>query len=177
MPLTLYKHDRKVPIVNHDLGFSPMHKAILLVIIGVCVLASGCRHSPTIWTAEVRSPDGLWLAIARTDQEGGFGSAFIGTMVFLKQANVSQPPVMVLAFDCEGPAPRAYVLDNKANAGGTINLTMKWLSPSHLEVTYNGHATLSFPAIKYAGIVISVRDLSTEAISTPRLGPYRPESL
>jgi hypothetical protein len=89
-------------------------------------------------------------------------------MVFLKQA--SQPPVMVLAFDCEGPARRAYVLDNKANAGGTINLTMKWVSPSHLDVTYNGHATLRFQVFKYAGVVISVRDLSTETISTPHLG-------
>jgi hypothetical protein len=156
--------------VNHESCFSAIHKAILLVIIGVCVLGSGCRDNahPTIWTAEVRSPDGLFLAIARTDQNGGFGSASIDTMVFLKQA--SQPPVMVLAFDCEGPAPRAYVLDNKANAGGTINLTMKWVSPSHLEVTYNGHATLGFQAVKYAGIAISVRDLSTEAISTPHLG-------
>jgi len=162
--------------VNPESCFPAIRKAILLVIIGVCVLGSGCRHNPTIWTAEVRSPDGLWLAIARTDQEGGFGSAFIGTMVFLKQTNVSQPPVMVLAFDCEGPAPRAYVLDNKANAGGTINLTMKWVSPSHLEVTYNGHATVSFQAVKYAGIAISVRDLSTEAISTPHLDSHRPES-
>lgn len=156
--------------MNHEYCFSAIHKAILLLIIGVCVLGSACRDNahPTIWTAEVRSPDGRFIAIARTDQNGGFGSASIDTMVFLKQA--SQPPVMVLAFDCEGPASRAYVLDNKANAGGTINLTMNWESPSHLEVTYEGHATLSFQAVKYAGIAISVRDLSTETISIPPLG-------
>ncbi len=167
----------KLPLVNHESGLSANHKAILLMIIGVCVLGSGCRDDahPTIWTAEVRSPDGSFLAIARTDQNGGFGSASIDTMVFLKQA--SQPPVMVLAFDCEGPAPRAYVLDNKANAGGTINLIMKWVSPSHLEVTYSGHATLSFQAVKYAGIDISVLDLSTETTSTPQLASHRPESL
>jgi hypothetical protein len=163
--------------VNSKSSLTAIHKAILLVILGVCVLGSGCRDNahPTIWKAEVRSPDGLFLAIARTDQNGGFGSASIDTKVFLKQA--SQPPVMVLAFDCEGPAPRAYVLDNKANAGGTINLTMKWVSPSHLEVTYNGHATLSFQAVKYAGIAISVRDLSTETINTPHLRSQRPEPL
>jgi hypothetical protein len=153
--------------VNHESRFQAIHNAVFLAIIGLCALGSGCRHNPTIWTAEVRSPDGQWLAIARTDQEGGFGSAFISTMVYLKQTNVSQPPEMVLAFDCEGPAPRPYVLDNTANAGGTINLTMKWLTPSHLELTYNGHATLSFQAIKCAGINISVRDVSTET-SAPR---------
>lgn len=156
--------------MNHESCFSAIYKAILLVIIGVSLLPSGCRDNahPTIWTAEVRSPDGLFLAIARTDQNGGFGSASIDTMVFLKQA--SQPPVMVLAFDCEGLARRAYVLDNKANAGGTINLTMQWVAPSQIEVTYNGHATLSFQAVKYAGIAISLRDLSTETASIPHLG-------
>jgi hypothetical protein len=33
--------------VNHESCFSAMHKAILLVIISVCVLGSGCRHNPT----------------------------------------------------------------------------------------------------------------------------------
>ncbi len=165
------KRDPKVPLVNDESCFWAIHKAILLVIIRVCVLGSGCRDNahPTIWTAEVRSPDGLFLAIARTDQNGGFGSASIDTMVFLKQA--SRPPVMVLAFDYEGPAPKAYVLDNKANAGGTIGLNMKWLSPSHLEVTYNGHATLSFRVVKYAGIAISVWDLS--GVSYPGTGEFQ----
>jgi hypothetical protein len=69
--------------------------------------------------------------------------------------------VEVLAFDCPGPAPRPYVLDN-ANAGGTIDLTMKWVTPSHLQVTYDGHADLYFQAVRYAGINVSVQDLSSE---------------
>ncbi len=69
-------------------------------------------------------------------------------------------------FFCEGPAARPYVLDNKANAGGTIDLTMKWTTPSHLEVTYDGHASLDFQVVKMGGIDISVRDLSKETTKT-----------
>jgi len=61
---------------------------------------------------------------------------------------------------CQGPAPRPYTSDDKANAGGTIDLAMKWLSPSHLEVTYDKHPDLYFQAVKMDGIQISVRDLS-----------------
>ena len=136
-------------------------KAISPVVIGVCLLASGCQDAPTIWMTEVRSPDGLWIASARTIQNGGFGSAHIDTIVYLKQSTVSNRPTEVLRFSCLGPAPRPYVLDN-ANAGGTIDLTMKWVTPSHLDVTYDRHPNLYFQVAKYGGIDISTRDLSSE---------------
>jgi hypothetical protein len=139
-------------------------KAILLGIVAVCVLASGCKDAPTVWKAKVRSPDGLWIASVRTIQNGGFGSASIDTVVYLKQSRGSQPPMEVLAFDCLGPVPRPYVMDN-ANAGGTIDLTMKWITSSHLHVTYDKHPDLYFQAVKYDGISISVQDLSSEPIN------------
>jgi hypothetical protein len=136
------------------------------MILGVCALWSGCRPTLddlTVWKAEVRSPDGLWIASARTIQNGGFGSARIDTIVYLQRANASQPPTEVLGFDCEGPVPRPYTLDNKANAGGTIDLKMGWVAPSHLEVTYDGQASLDLQVAKYQDIDISLRDLSREA--------------
>jgi hypothetical protein len=69
---------------------------------------------------------------------------------------------MVLGFSCVGPAARPYVLDN-ANAGGTIDLTMKWLAPSHLHVAYDRHPDLYFQAVKYDGIKITVQDLSSKS--------------
>jgi len=81
--------------------------------------------------------------------------------VYLKPSRGSQPPIEVLAFNCLGPAPRPYVLDN-ANAGGTIDLTVKWVTPSHLHVTYDKHPDLYFQVVKYDGISISVQDLSSE---------------
>jgi len=141
--------------------FKTAHYPILLGIVAVCVLASGCKEAPTVWKAEVPSPDGLWIASVRTVQNGGFGSARLDTVVYLEQSRGSQPPVEVLAFDCLGPAPRPYVMNN-ANAGGTIDLTMKWVTPSHLLVTYDEHPDIYFQTVKYDGISISVQDLSNE---------------
>jgi hypothetical protein len=140
-------------------------RTVSLIILGVCLLQAGCSP-PTVWEAETRSPDERRVAIAQTVQSGGFGTAWINTSVSLKYANVSEPPTEVLGFNCEGPVPRPYVLDNVANAGGTIDLTMKWVTPSHLEVTYNGHAgSLEFQAIRWSGVDISVRDFSTEPVN------------
>jgi hypothetical protein len=142
-----------------------LFKPISLVVIGICVSTFGCRRPTiddlTIWKAEVRSPDGLLIASVRTIQNGGFGSAKIDTVVYLKQSFSSQPPVDVLDFDCHDAPRRPYVLDN-ANAGGTIDLTMKWVTPSHLQVTYDRHPDLYFQAVKAFGVNISVQDLSSE---------------
>ena len=143
---------------------------LLSIIVAVVVLVSGCRDVPTIWKAEAQSPDGSWLASAHTEQNGGFGSASIITGVSLKRADGtvnSGQPFEVLDFWCYGSAPRAYVLD-PANAGGTINLTMKWLTPSHLEVTYDGRADLNLQVVKFAGVDISLRNLSKESDTTSR---------
>jgi hypothetical protein len=141
------------------MDWKPYFRAMVLGIVLVYVSTSGCKNAQTVWKAEVRSPDGLWIASARTIQNGGFGSAHIDTVVYLKQSLGSQPPVEVLAFDCLGPVTRPYVMDN-ANAGGTIDLTMKWVTPSHLHVTYDQHPDLYFQAVKLDGISISVQDLS-----------------
>ena len=134
----------------------------LLVLL--CLLATGCRRRdvPTIWRSEVRSPDGAWIAMAHTEQDGGFGSAWIGTYIDLKRTNGTVnrgEPFNVLAFDCPGPARHAYVLDD-ANAGGTIDLHMRWATPSNLEVTYDGKATVNLQVARFAGVSISLGDMS-----------------
>jgi hypothetical protein len=134
------------------------------MLLALCISVTGCRNVPTIWRAEFKSPDGAWLAIAHTEQDGGFGSAYIGTSVDLEATTGTVnkgKPFKVLDFDCPGPAPHPYVLDS-ANAGGTIDLRMKWLDPSHLEVTYNGKASVNLQVVKFAGITISLRDLTGE---------------
>jgi len=125
--------------------------AIILIIIAVCVLGSGCQNVGTTWSAEVRSPDGLWLATARSQQWGGPGTAHDATNVYLKWIKGSQPPTQVLGF---------------SHQYATMNLKMEWLTPTHLEVTYGvsarsgDHVSLDFQAVKCGGIDISVRDLS-----------------
>ena len=127
------------------------------------LLLSGCSP-PTVWRTEARSPDARYVATAQTVQYGGFGSADIETSVYLEQANIPETRMIVLSFSCDGPVPRPYTLDNKANAGGTIGLRMIWQSPTHLSVTYDGGATVEFQAVKYQGIIsISLTDLSTRS--------------
>jgi hypothetical protein len=145
-------------------GCPATRAAISLVIITACFLAAGC-HAPTVWKAKLLSPDGRYVAIARTVQSGGDGDAWIDTRVSLKPTAYSGAPTEVLGFWCEGPVPRPYVLDNVANAGGTIDLKMSWVTASHLEVTYSDHASLEFEAVKYQGIDISVRNVARGAAS------------
>jgi hypothetical protein len=131
-----------------------VRKAISLIIVGVCALgSSGCRRVgvQTIWSAEARSPDGRWLASARTEQHGGFGTAGVETDVYLKWINGSHRPEVVLVF-----------FHDPTSQSRTINLSMKWVTPSHLDVTYNGHARIDFQVVKYGNIDISLRDLSGE---------------
>jgi hypothetical protein len=127
--------------------------ATLLLLVGVCVLVSGCKGgSEKIWSAESKSSDGLWLASASTIAQSGFGTGYIGTRVYLKPTNSSQPPLEIAEFSYEYEVPP-----------GITSVEMKWLTPTHLEVSYKGHATVAFQAVKCAGIDISVRDVSNEA--------------
>jgi hypothetical protein len=130
---------------------SSIHKTISLIVLWVCVvLGVGCRQDvQTIWSAEARSPDGLWLATAHTVQHFGPGTAGIVTSVYLKRTNDSNSPTEILGF-----------FHDEKDSSNTINLTMQWLTDSHLDVTYNGHATLDLQTVKFGGIDISVRNLS-----------------
>lgn len=127
-----------------------VRKAISLITIGVCILLCGCGPTTT-WSAEVRSPDGDWLAVARSEQWSGPGNAYDATTVCLKRPKGSQPPMQVLGF---------------SHQYATMNLKMEWVTPTHLHVTYGesarpgDHVILDFQVVKCAGIDISVQYLS-----------------
>ncbi len=134
----------------------------LPVVIG-CLLAIACvkKEDFIVWKSELKSPDGMWVASADTVQNGGFGSAHIDTSVYLKQAASQQPAIQVLGFSCDGRVPHPYVLDNVANRGGTIKLALRWMTPTHLHVTYEGHADIQFQAVRIAGIEMTLENLSS----------------
>jgi hypothetical protein len=119
----------------------------------------GCRGKgvETIWAAETKSPDGRWLAKAQTDQRSGFGTDGAVTAVYLQPSNGARSPVLILAFS-----------QNQNAQTSLIDLKMKWVDGKHLEVSYKEHPNLDFQAIKYAGIDISVRDLSDGIMSSPQ---------
>ena len=140
-------------------GFPSLRKAASVLIFGVCVVVSGCKGSEKIWSAEARSPDGNMLASARTVAQSGFGTGYIGTVVYLNRVKRSQPPMEILQLS-----------DDYETPSDEISVEMKWLTPTHLELTYKGHRTLDFQAVKCFGVDISVRDLSGGTASTPHLG-------
>ena len=59
----------------------------------------------------------------------------------------SRPAQEVVGFSDEYEAPEKTMVG------------MRWTRPTHLEVTYRGPRDLTFQAIKWAGIDISLRDL------------------
>jgi hypothetical protein len=138
-------------------GPSSMHKAIPLLIFGACVLLSGglsgCRGSQTIWSAEAQSPDGKMIATARAIARSGFGINGIETSVYLNWTKGSQSPMLILD------------LADGSDAPSDTNVEMKWLTPTHLELTYTGNRSLGFQAVKWAGVDISVRELPSEMSS------------
>jgi hypothetical protein len=93
------------------------------------------------------------VSTASTEQFGGPGTAYVGTHVYLKAVNGSQPSVEILGLSVESAYPT-----------GVTNVAMNWTNASHLELTYKRHATVDFQVIKCAGLDISVRDLSGETI-------------
>jgi hypothetical protein len=108
------------------------------VLAPLCALIVGCtsREALVVWKAELTSPDGAWLATADTVQNGGFGTAEIHTTVFLQGRNRIVPPQEVFVSECEGPIPHPYTLDNVANGGGCIGLTMAWSAQNLLHLSY-----------------------------------------
>lgn len=136
---------------------------MLPIVLAISI--SGCmRAKPLIvWRTEVTSPDGKWIAIADTVQNGGFGTASVETSVYLDTPTSRTPPARILGFTCNSAVPHAYILDNTANKGGTIDLKMSWESPSHLMVTYVGDPDIDLETVKYDAILVSVRRLSETA--------------
>ncbi len=134
-------------------GLAAIRKSILLLTLGACVFMSGCK-APPIWSAEARSPDGKMIATADAFANGGFVAPGPGaTFVYLKRTTRSEPKMLILAFS-----------DGQSESDGVM-VGMTWLTPTHLELTYKGQRTIDFQAVKYAGVDISVRELSNEASS------------
>jgi hypothetical protein len=125
---------------------------VCLLAVSVCGVF-GCQDSKTTLAAEARSPYGPWVATAFMTEQGGPGNAGLYTEVYLKRTDLRQAPTEILSFS----------VGEQASQDGALNLTMKWESPSRLEVTYNGRAaTLYFQVVKCAGIDILTRDVSDQ---------------
>jgi hypothetical protein len=136
-------------------GSFALSKMIWLLALAVFVIGIGCGAGETIWSAEARSPDGRWLATAQTVQTGGFGTGITTTDVKMKWTKGSDRPETILVF-----------VHDPSSVPDTIHLSMNWVTPSHLEVAYEGHPRINFQVVKYGDVEISLRDLSKATTNT-----------
>lgn len=129
--------------------FSPKLSVCVLligIVTGPCVALSGCGgNNVEIWSAESKSPNGAWIAQASTSQSSGFGTAAVGTGVYVKQAAGSLPPLQILGFSNDSAYPN-----------GITGVKMKWITNSHLDVTYGPGAKLNLQVIKAYGLEFTV---------------------
>jgi hypothetical protein len=142
-------------VMGVSLALRRMTQFALLMVYALVI---GCRHDPTVWRTSLRSPDGAWLATARTDQNGGFGSAWIETVVTLQKLDNTVnrgKPFDVLSYPEGGPIRKPYVLSDE-NAGGGVNLQMKWLTPEHLEIDYTGNIDPDLQVVRFSDIDITL---------------------
>lgn len=138
-------------------------RALLLTVAGAVLAGCVNKEQLVVWRIADTSPDGQWTATAETVQNGGFGSADVETSVYLKAVGSREKPYRILGFNSNAPVPHPYVLDNVANRGGTIDLNMSWIGPSHLVVRYSGNPTIDLETIKFSTVSITANHISAEA--------------
>lgn len=133
------------------------HNRFFIAAVFACVLAMGCRDVATIWSAESRSPGGQWIAKAQTEAHGGLGTAGVQTSVSLRQNGDANHPTDILLL--------SYAT---ANPVGITNVDMKWVTQSHLEIGYRGRATVDVQVVRFGGVEVSLRDISSEMTAPSR---------
>jgi hypothetical protein len=126
------------------------HWLILSMAVVMPLVTLGCKDRP-IWSTESRSPDGKMVAIAQKFSNSGFAAPGPdAAFVYLRLTTEPEPGTLILALSEGGLEAQ----------GGDIRLD--WLSPTHLEVTYPGQQNIDFQAIKYAGVEISIQQVTGE---------------
>jgi hypothetical protein len=123
-----------------------------LMMCGFCLLITSCKNTERTWSAQTKSPDGRYVVTAETLRPGGWGTgAPAQTTVDLNYTSGHQSSSEILTF-----------VDGLDEPDG-MNVTIKWLSPTQLELSYKGHPTIEFQAVKCRGIDISTREADARA--------------
>jgi hypothetical protein len=118
-----------------------------------CMLVGGCGGVDKVWSSTSPSPDGRWLAVAHTERYSGPGNNGVATIVEIQQKTFFDRSIMVLGFEDDGRS---------------MELTMNWVTPHHLEVVFKDDPkVIYFQVVKTSGVEVSVRDLSGASSSCP----------
>lgn len=128
--------------------------ALSTVLFGSLI---GCRYDPVVWKHDFRSPDGAWIATARTDQWGGFGSAWVQTSVSVRRVDgtVNQgKPFDVFSYAGGGKVPKTYVLSEE---NADTDLLITWLTPTHVQISHTPGIDPTLEVIRLSNLDISFR--------------------
>jgi hypothetical protein len=146
-------------------------RALIPAILCALILGCGTRDDAVVWKEQTKSPDGLWLATADTIQNGGPGNAEIHTTVFLQHESTKDAPQEIFVAECDGPMPHPYALDNNANKGGCIGLSMAWVTPKHLRLTYETRqgTHVLFQVAKLSDVEITIESVGRGPLASSSL--------
>ena len=101
------------------------------------------------------SPDGTWVATARTDQWGGFGSAWVETTVSIRKLDGTVnhgKPFDVLSYPGGGNIPKTYTL---AQENADHDLQVRWASSKHLEIAHASPVEPDLEVIRFSDIDVT----------------------
>jgi hypothetical protein len=121
--------------------------AALATIAFACISLQSCAPNPvTVWSTTATSPDGQWIAGARTQGWSGLGIGTVESSVYLERTRGSRrtrEPQDVISYP-----------EDQGNARPQI----KWLSARELVVTIPAQAQshLDLQVVKFADIQIKL---------------------
>lgn len=126
-----------------------------LAILACLALLAGCNNDPTVWQKDIPSPTGTWVATARTEQSGGFGSGWVQTIVSVKKLDGTVNhgrPFDVLSYPGGGRIVKSYVLSD-ANADTDLRVT--WLAPTRLQIVHLTPIQPDLEVIRFSDVDIN----------------------
>jgi len=122
---------------------------LLALAIGSSLYLSSCGTADVIWSSRKSSPGGLWIASAQTIENSGLGTGGIVTSVYLERPHQSNRKIDIVDLVHD------YSTQNKS-----IDLELKWTSPTSLEITFDNNPTITFQAVRCGDVRISLRSRS-----------------
>lgn len=137
-----------------------MRRLLFILAVTVLLTNGACGGPAVIWSSQVSSPNGRWLALAECKQYSGPGNDYLETIVRIRGIDNPKSIMTIADFNCQECAvPHPYAHDNIANAGGLIGLKMKWSAPNHLLITYRDNPNIVLEVARLWGIHISYKHL------------------
>lgn len=128
-------------------SLSPLRE---LVLAALSITLLGCGPK-MIWSTTSVSPDGKWIASARTQMWSGPGIGTVGSSVYLVRAHESHDPTEVVDYLEGAKSPRPQI---------------EWRSVNDLVVRVPNPANLNLQVVKFADIRISVESIENHASSS-----------